>query len=549
MSTNPVDCYDLRDRPWIPVRTEGGVPTVGLRELFLKAHRIDGLAVALPPAASGLMRVLCAMAARIVGLHTASNIDDWQDLRWDLLEASEGFDPQTVDAYLAEHGSRLRLHDPDRPFLQDPRLVEQSAGRSGVNKLVMGRPAGNNQVFFGHFTDDEQLPLPSGQAALHLIAQLYYGPSGQCTPRTVSGQRFGNTVAGPLRRSLSFHPTGRTLFESLVLGIPAPGTWPQPGRSSAIDACPWEREELPDPLAPPAGAVGPLSALTEQYQHAILLYPGPDGETVVDTAITWAFRENRPPYTDPFLIWDESKDGTLRPRDAVAERSLWRDLDSLVLMNRGDGGRRPPILDGLVGSQIPEPVFRSLRVSAYGFDQDGQTRDRTYFSASTPPLFSLLQTSEEARDNALALGVKEAREAAEKAAWRLTVALRSAWRTYASPFTDDKPSGKPTEGPAKPMKGIGPWPATALAAYWPTAEEHFWECLDSGQFVHALSSFGRIALRIYDEVTRPVAGSPRGAKARESARGLVRSLLDDPTRRLSPPTGAQHTTETEKASA
>ncbi|AXI79815.1 type I-E CRISPR-associated protein Cse1/CasA [Peterkaempfera bronchialis] len=522
----PDDHFDLRTRPWIPVRTKEGASSIGLRDLFLDAHRIDGLAVALPPAASGLMRVLCAMAARITTLHTASNNDDWQDLRYDLLEASEGFDPSSVDAYLGEHGSRLRLHDPIRPFLQDPRLVDQSPNRSGVNKLVMARPAGNNQVFFGHFTDDEQVALPSAEAALHLIAQLYYGPSGQCTPRTVSGKRFGNTVAGPLRRSLSYHPAGRSLFETLLLGIPAPGTWPRPGRSGPVgtapaDSCPWEREELPDPLAPPSGAVGPLSALTEQYQHAILLQPGPDRESVVDATITWAFRENRPPHTDPFLIWDEAKDGTLRARDAEAERSLWRDLDALVLMNRGDSGKRPLILDGLVGGQIPEAAFRSLRVSAYGFDQDGQTRDRTYFSASTPPLFALLETSEEAGDNVLALGVKEGREAAEKAAQRMEFALRSAWRSYTTPFSDDKPG--------RNGKGGGPWPGVALAAYWPAAEERFWDSLDSGDFTHALSSFGRLALEIYDEVTRPVASTPRGAKAREGARGLVRSLLDRST--------------------
>lgn len=543
----PADYFDLCTRPWIPIRSKESSPNVGLRELFLNAHRIDGLAVALPPAASGLMRVLCAMAARITGLHTASSNVDWQDLRYDLLEGvSEGFHPASVDAYLAEHSSRLRLHDPARPFLQDPRLANESPSSSGVNKLVMARPAGNNQVFFGHFTDHEQVAIPSAEAALHLIAQLYYGPSGQCTPRTVSGKRFGNTYAGPLRRALSYHPEGRSLFETLLLGIPAPSTWPQPGQAGIADACPWEREALPHPTEPPAGAVGPLSALTEQYQHAILLQPSPDLKNVVDATITWAFRENHPPHRDPFLIWDEGKDGALRPRDAKAERSLWRDLDALVLMHRGDGGKRPLIVDGLIGGQIPEETSQELRFCAYGFDQDGQTRDRTYFSASTPPLFALLEASDEAEDNALALGVKESRDAAEKAARQLEFALRNAWRSYTTPFTDDKPSAVP----GKQRKGGGPWPAMALAAYWPAAEEHFWGSLDSGDFTHAQQSFGRIALQIYDEVTRPVAGTPRGAKAREGARGLVRSLLGRGTGQPRLAAGSKRTTEkTEKERA
>lgn len=531
MSTVPVDdCFDLCTRLWIPVRhREADSPRVGLRGLFLDAHRIDGLAVTLPPAASGLMRVLCAMAARIAGLDTEPDDGDWHDLRYAMLEAGRGFDPAAVDAYLTGYGSRLRLHDLVRPFLQDPRLAEESPNTSGVNKLVMARPSGSNQVFFGHFTDNEQVPLPSADAALHLVAQLYYGPSGQCTPRTVSGSRFGNSTAGPLRRALSYHPTGRSLFETLLLGIPAPGSWPVPERGGAVDACPWEREELPDPLKPPAGAAGPLSALTERYQHAILLRPAPDGENVVDATITWAFRANRPPHRDPFLIWDEGKDGNLRPREAVSERSLWRDLDALVLMNRGDGGRRPLILDGLAG-QMPEETSRALRVTAYGFDQDGQTRDRTYFTASTPPLFALLEASDEAGDNALARGVTNGRVAAEKAAGRLEFALRAAWRTYTTPFTDDKPGGR-GGGEAggrqggRPGKGSGPWPAVALAAYWPRAEDLFWESLAAGDFSDAPTSFGRLALEVYDDVTGPVAGAPRGAKAREGARGLVSSLL------------------------
>ncbi|MET8010443.1 type I-E CRISPR-associated protein Cse1/CasA [Streptomyces sp. NPDC005271] len=544
----PDDHFDLRARPWIPVRTRegGGASTVSLRELLLNAHRIDGLAVGLPPAASGLMRVLCAMAARVTGLHTASNTADWQDLRYDLLEAERGFDSASVDKYLAEHGSRLRLLDPVRPFLQDPRLADESPSHSGVNKLVMARPAGSNQVFFGHFTDADQVAIPAAEAALHLIAQLYYGPSGQCTPRTVSDKRFGNTFAGPLRRAMSYHPEGRSLYETLLLGIPAPSTWPQPGKAGTaegdadVDACPWEREELPDPLVPPSGAVGPLSALTEQYRHAILLHPGPDGGSVVDATITWAFRENRPPHTDPYLIRDEARDGTLRPRDAEAGRSLWRDLDALVLLNRGDGGERPLVLEGLAG-QIPESALRALRVRAYGFDQDGQTRDRTYFSASTPPLFALLEASDESADNTLALGVKECREAAEKAAQRLGFALRVAWRSYTTPFTDDKPGKRDKDG--------GPWPGMALAAYWPAAEERFWDALDARDFTHAMTTFGRLALRIYDEVTGPVAGTPRGAKAREGARGLVRGLLGQGARQPSRPAGTARGTEKERTSS
>ena len=93
---------------------------------------------------------------------------------------------------------------------------------------------------------------------------------------------------------------------------------------------------------------------------------------------------------EPYLIWDESKDGTVHPRDAAAERALWRDLDALILLNRTDPpGRRPPVVDGLTGG-LPAEICRALHITAYGFDQDGQTRDRSYFTATTPPVFHQL---------------------------------------------------------------------------------------------------------------------------------------------------------------
>lgn len=521
--------FDLCTRPWIPVDTPDGITLVGLRELLLRAHEFADLAVTLPPAASGLMRMLYAVAARLTDLNTCDNRNAWTRRRYELLREAKGFDSVSVEDYLSRHQEGLFLFDPARPFLQDPRLVEQSASRSGVNKLVMARPAGNNPVFFGHFTDDRPAPLPSADAVLHLIAQLYYGPSGQCTPRTVNGERYGNTMGGPLRRALSFHPQGQSLFHTLVLGIPTPANWPVPGEAGTGDGCPWERREAVSPLDPPRPPAGPLSMLTEQYQHVVLLEAGERGETVTNVTITWALRSKRPEGSvkDPYLIWDEGKDGIPRPRDADAERALWRDLDGLVLMHRSDPpGRRPPIVDGLTGGQLPAAVWRHLRVTAYGFDQDGQTRDRTYFTATTPPVLHTLLSSQDQEDIILADEAREARIAAEKAAARLRFALRIAWRSYTTPFRDDKPAKpKDTAAGRSRDKADGPWSAAALTRYWPAAERHFWHSLHTGAFPRPLQMFGRLALDAYDEVTRQVAATPRGAKAREEARGLVRSLL------------------------
>ncbi|MEV6013468.1 type I-E CRISPR-associated protein Cse1/CasA [Streptomyces sp. NPDC051976] len=527
--SSTADRYDLITEPCLPVTTlhtdssHGGFRSVGLLELFRQAHRLGGLAVGLPPAASGLMRVLYAIAARVTGLHEAEDVGEWADRRYDLLDVGEGFDPEAVEGYFARYADRFRLFDTARPWMQDPRLLEDCPTSSGVNKLVMARPSGSNQVFFGHFTDSEQVQLQAADAMLHLLAQLYYGPSGQCTPRTVKGQRFGNAYAGPLRKVLSYHPLGRSLFETLLLGLPYPNRW-TPGEGAEVDACPWERDDLPDPLAVPQPPAGPLSALTEQYRHAVLLTAGAGGRSVVDTRITWALRVNRPPFEDPYLLWDEGRDLVKRPREADADRALWRDLDALVNETRDNSGHRPYVLSDL-RNELPQGVEDAVRVLSLGFDQDGQTRDRTYFTASTPPLFTLLRLSDEPEDNALRIGLRDGRDAAEKGAARLEYALQVAWRAYTSPFETERPGGSAKDR----RKRGGPWPALALAAYWPAAEKQFWTSLNEKDFTGSTQAFGRIALRQYDAATLSIAATPRGAKAREGARGLVRSLLRAPS--------------------
>src|SRR5690606_29771116 len=237
---------------------------IGLRELFLHAHELTDIEASPPPAASGLWRVLTVIAARVTGLdNTSLPIEEWGELQGEVLDAGR-FDPAAVEKYFAKFAGRFDLFDEDRPWLQDPRLREQCKTSSGVNKLILYRPAGNNQVWFNHVTARNPLPVPADEAVFHLLIQLYYGPSGQCTPRTVNGVSGRNTKAGPLRRTLSFHPLGRTVFESLVAGIP-------PAReldTGGVDLAPWEADELPDPLGVPPKPSGVAGVLTGRFQHA-----------------------------------------------------------------------------------------------------------------------------------------------------------------------------------------------------------------------------------------------------------------------------------------
>ena len=503
--------FDLRDRKWVPVRRKGEVERVGLRELFLRAHEFEDLAVPVPPAASGLWRILYAIATRITRLDSRTpEVGAWLARREDVFDAG-GFEAAEVEAYFERWADRFDLFHPEHPFGQDPRLRQECAKTAGVNKLVFSRPAGQNPVWFGHFTDLDPIPVPAHEAAWHLIAQLYYGAAGRCASRTVNGTSAANSNAGPLRGAVSYHPVGRTVFESLLVGVPVP-----PGEVEiAADVCFWEYAARTNSRGAPPKPGWPGGLLTGRSRHAVLLVPGADGETVTDAYLTWAWRGESWPAEDPYLVHRSSKEGASFVPAANASRALWRDLDALLLRDRPER-RRPAVLGGT--NDLPDDVLDALHLRAYGFDQDRQAKDRQWFTAATPPVLKYLEERAPGEAAAMAL----VHTTAEDVCLRLRSALRTAWRDVISPST----SGVSTKAPD------GPWPARAEALYWPRAEALFWRRFhelassdDPERFAESpLPELVRMALKVIDE-TVEAQERPRVAKAAVHARALLRRAL------------------------
>ncbi|MFF9779457.1 type I-E CRISPR-associated protein Cse1/CasA [Streptomyces sp. NPDC013978] len=521
------DGFDLRDEPWIAVRwVDGGSAWCGLRELFHRAHEIVDLELPVPPAASGLLRILAAMTARIARDDEGVRLDDgdvaeeivsWLGVR-DRVLAGGRFDPGAVDAYLDEEvpAGRFDLFDPQRPFLQDPRLVAECVDAkglpnpSGVNKLVFGRPTGvNGAVLFGHFTDGEPVAVPGAEAVWHLIAQLYYGPSGQCTPRRITTVKPGNGDAGPLRKAVSYHVWAPDLFTTLVLSVPLPGEGLE---AEARDECPWEAGELPDPLGPPQELTWPGRRLTGHFRHAVLLKPSADRSGVCDAYITWSTHGPRHADRDPYTVLDRDKDGQLRVREADGARALWRDLDALLLTDSGHRSLRPAAL-----GDLPSHLRSRLSVRAYGFHQDGQQKDTTWFEATTPPV---LQWQEEA-DPRMARHLARCHRAAEDVGERLDYAARLAWKlaTDTSAVSETKVK--------LDRKKPGPWAMAARGRYWPAAEREFWKMTDAERCDSPpLPPLVNAALTALDEAIGTAGRADiRVERARTRARSTLRALL------------------------
>ncbi|MDG4827687.1 type I-E CRISPR-associated protein Cse1/CasA [Solwaraspora sp. WMMD1047] len=473
--------FDLLVEPWLPVRAGEQTVSVGLRELYLRAHEFDDLVVPVPPAASGLWRILYAITARLTGLDKRSS---WAERQGHVLDRRR-FDPESVTAYFDQYRNSFDLFHPERPWLQDPRLRSQCAKTSGVNKLVFGRPAGNAQVWFGHYNDLAPLPLPAAEAAWHLVAQLYYGASGRCTSREVDGQKFANSNAGPLRSAMSYHPLGGALFESLVLGVPGEHT-----ANDEPDLCPWERPALLDPLAPPPALTWPGGLLTGRFQHAVLLVPDEDGRVVTDAYLTWGRRTPPMQTPDPYVIRRFSKQGSWYQLPADGSRALWRDVPAL-LCDITDESQRPRIL---VSAQDFDEGEQ--RVRAFGFDQDGQAKDRQWFTSVTPPILRwMIKYDEEAAVESVTV-VK----AAEDVGNVLAYLMKLAWQES----TDVKDR-------------VGPWVARVKTHYWPRAEDLFWSHLHNRTWATARKSYRQLGHEAIDWATNGEAHLPRFAAAIDKA--------------------------------
>ncbi|MFD6532768.1 type I-E CRISPR-associated protein Cse1/CasA [Streptomyces sp. NPDC060184] len=522
---------NLIDRPWIPVAwVEGksGPPILGLRSLFLHAREIRTLLIPEAPAHSALLRVLYALTARITGLDEAGP-GSWGDRREKILE--QGFPEGStelaggrragVEGYFDQWSHRFDLFDRDRPWLQDPRLPDQCDrnNTAGVHKLVMSRAAGNNHSWFGHWSQERPVPPNLSQAALSLLNWHFWGAPGGLSRRAVGSVSHHYAKASPLRAALSYHPECDNLFLTLLAGL----TPPDGDVSRHTDLCPWERDDLPDPLKPMPEPQGPCSRLTACSQHALHLVPAPDGEHTADAYITWAHDAERIRPEDDYLIWDIDKDGRTTPRLARSSRSLWRDIDALLLKQLNDSRPvRPKVMDHAFD------VSEHLRVRALGFEQDdSQAANHQYVDSVTPVLLSRVEEDVVSTERPVRL----LRELGELFGHRLQQATKEAWLQY----TDDRKNDP------------GAWLDAVAARYWPSAEDEFWSrfrrltrsdgASDPGfDFDAACRAFARHAIDAYEAVTSSVTRTPRGVKAVTRAKAIILAALKDPHKAMAQPT-------------
>jgi len=474
----------LATDPLIPVtRSDGTSTRLGLRDLLVNAHEVRHLDIPIPPAESGLLRILYTITCRVTGLDAHEDRKPWAEHRNKILTAGK-FDATAVDTYLAKY--TWDLFDDQRPWMQDPRLIEQ-AERKTANVLDMTRPGDNSAIWWKHTHADHAPPLPAHEALQWLITHHYYGSGGAGGKRTVTHN--DKTVSdqymssGPLRSVVAYYPLGTTLFETLLAGIPAPS------HTTTGDVAPWESDPN-QPLGIPPAPTWPARILTGQSRHAILL-DHTDNE-VDGVYLTWAWKERHTPILDPFCIHNiDPKTSEPRPLRADTSRAAWRDFDAL-LADRPTHTRPTVLGDAL---NLPDDLQDILRVRAIGWHQDRQATNTGWYVSETPPLLRYMDEHDPAR----AALAETLVATADKVYEVMRKALRNAWK--AADLGDTKTCV---------------WLEPADHLYWPTTERLFWTCLEANtpperEFVNA-------AVQAIDTVTAPYAD--RLPVARETAKAI-----------------------------
>jgi len=166
--------------PWIPVVDDDGKSvTVGLRELYERAHEIRDLALQPPQRIAVTRLLLCITHAALDG---PEDEDDWRSCKDRIV-------PESL-AYLAERLDRFELYG-ERPFLQVGGLVPTD--NASLDKLDLGLASGNMPTLFDHAASPDGRPNLPGSVALNLLTYQCFSPGGLVGETAWGGVRTGRS--------------------------------------------------------------------------------------------------------------------------------------------------------------------------------------------------------------------------------------------------------------------------------------------------------------------------------------------------------------------
>ncbi len=166
--------FDVMRGPWIDCHdVRGKTEKLGIRDLLLRAHELEGVHDISPLQEYGIYRLLTVVVMDICRPRTSADMEA-------LLE--EGcFDKSQIDDYIArceKDGPCFNLFDAKKPFMQDafnPEYDEEKCIKP-VSTLLHDLPGGNNHIHFDHRLEDvHRLTYAECAKALCAVNVFCYG--------------------------------------------------------------------------------------------------------------------------------------------------------------------------------------------------------------------------------------------------------------------------------------------------------------------------------------------------------------------------------------
>ncbi len=377
-----VGTFDLRQQPWIPVRTrQGDVEEVSLVDMFERADDVQGLSGEVPTQVVALYRLMLAILLRAVDWDPADPIDHWQRAWHGEVDLGE-----MVRAYLDRVSDRFDLLHPVTPFLQVPDLRTAKGEFSPLTSLIADVP--NNFQYFTTRAGRSLQSIGLGEAArwlLHAnafdVSGIKSGAVGDDRVKGGKGYPIGTGWAGQLGAVLI---EGTTLRETLLLNLVLIDRDGQ--RWADTDRPVWERPPLDAgverDVPVPLGLADQLTWPSRRMRLQL------DGRRVVGVLIA-----NGDPLAPQNRFRTETMTGWRRsipqekklksstpvymPRLHQSERALWRGLEALWSQvgvpersREPDKGKPPGVLDWiyrlLAEEALPEDF--PIRTTAIGIE-------------------------------------------------------------------------------------------------------------------------------------------------------------------------------------
>ncbi|MEU4094790.1 type I-E CRISPR-associated protein Cse1/CasA [Streptomyces sp. NPDC026673] len=385
---------DLVRDEWLSVvRTDGTTRTVGLLEVLMASDSVRRLDLPVATMLPALLRqLLLPVVLDAVGAPRTR--EEWQE------RFQRGrFSKQEIEElanYLSpsRYADRFRLFPraSERPFAQASGLAALTGETKPSTLLIPSIATGNNVPLFSAVTEADGLNLTPAQAALWLLhahcwdtASIKTGAVGD--PRAARGNKTTGNPTGPLGQLGVIVPTGRTLYETLLLN-----TVILPGGLDPADRPQWAwPERLPmaatkDPAGPEwsvRSAPGLLDLLTFQSRR-IRLIPRetPDGPRVQRVVVCAGDRLDSTARIDPHTAWNHFAQPhggrpSLRPRRHLSGRAAWLGVAALLASTAPDDsdGPRTSVLLQQLGQLRTEgllPADYPLNVEIYGLEYGNQ---------------------------------------------------------------------------------------------------------------------------------------------------------------------------------